>query len=194
MGRPENSYVKEFTETGSQTILVEPHPNFAAALVTAYKDNDLVHVVQAAIVHPLFVAADRRATWFRMREPWTIFLHLPIQDHQSSYLPSITAPAVVEYGASEATDPHVNVPAIPFSWIDNGEIDVLNLDCEGSEWNVLAGMTSRPKMIYVEMRAGLGYVNPNAEKIRAWMTENDYALRPSSSLPDPAFNELYVRK
>lgn len=65
------------------------------------------------------------------------------------------------------------VPAITIDEIDNGEIDVLLADVEGSEWFCINGLTSRPKLIVLETH-GANYVNPYINEIAAWMNQNGY--------------------
>ena len=65
--------------------------------------------------------------------------------------------------------PH-DVPCITFDEIDDGEIDILNLDCEGAEIHVLSCMTSRPMAIGIElwpmMKATAGCTH--------WLEQNGY--------------------
>lgn len=70
----------------------------------------------------------------------------------------------------------VVVEGKPFWEVDDGTIDLLTVDTEGSEWGVLATMRSRPKVIAVEMTGPRDYVNPNARRIVDWMKMNRYRL------------------
>ena len=51
------------------------------------------------------------------------------------------------------------------SKFDEGNIDVLFLDTEGTEWFVLKHLLSRPTIITVEVGDNVNYVNPYIEKI-----------------------------
>jgi|694.fasta_scaffold50281_7 hypothetical protein len=62
------------------------------------------------------------------------------------------------------------VNTVPFTAIDDGQIDILNLDCEGSEWFVLKNMISRPILIQIEHRIE----NPFAKEIDEWFKSNNY--------------------
>ena len=62
-----------------------------------------------------------------------------------------------------------------FSEIDDGTIDLLSVDTEGSEWFVIKHMTSRPAVISIETHGGM-YVNPYLDKLQQWMDDNNYVL------------------
>lgn len=84
----------------------------------------------------------------------------------------------------------ITVPAKTMPAIDNGSIELLSLDCEGSEFAVLRSMVSRPRLIYAEMQqpgainaytaailkllGGLGYVRRKELELRydwCWVLE-----------------------
>lgn len=85
----------------------------------------------------------------------------------SSYLFGTWAPT----GAKELNTIEVNV--ITFDSIDDGQIDIMNLDCEGQEWAVLSKMKSRPKLFVIEIWEG----NPYKEQIFNWLEQNKYDLK-----------------
>ena len=61
--------------------------------------------------------------------------------------------------------------------IDPGDIDILLLDTEGSEFDIIKNLISRPKQISVEMYSfGVGYKNPYFDEIMQWMNENNYEI------------------
>jgi FkbM family methyltransferase len=65
------------------------------------------------------------------------------------------------------------VDVVTFDTIDDGQIDVLALDCEGQEWAVLSKMKSHPKLISIEIWEG----NPYAKEIYGWLKYHEYVLR-----------------
>lgn len=60
-----------------------------------------------------------------------------------------------------------------FDVIDPGDIDLLNVDCEGGERHVFEQMRSTPIIIGVELWHG----NPDREWILAWLESRHYQLR-----------------
>lgn len=65
------------------------------------------------------------------------------------------------------------VDVVTFNEIDDGQIDVLALDCEGQEWAVLSKMKSSPYLLSIEIWEG----NPYAKEIHGWMKYHEYVLR-----------------
>src|SRR5690606_16182488 len=59
--------------------------------------------------------------------------------------------------------------------VDDGSIDLLSIDVEGSEWFVLQSLRSRPGVITLETH-GARYRNPYITEIREWMRSNGYRL------------------
>lgn len=135
--------------------LFEPHPYFAEELRKhfATKKNVLVHEV--ALVDWNGEAQLRDAGC-------------------SSYLDGVKSPRTTDGPPPENVIPvqcrHVHL-------YDRGDIDVLAIDTEGSEWNVIKNLRSEPYLICVEMAWPQGgYVNPHADEIRAWMSKERYQL------------------
>lgn len=69
----------------------------------------------------------------------------------------------------------VTVPCKNFASIDPGDYDLVSIDTEGSEFDVLSAMVSRPKVIAIETQSR-DYVNPKLGSITDWMVENKYKL------------------
>lgn len=84
-------------------------------------------------------------------------------------------PAVVNDGYIIDDKDAIQIESILFSDIDSGDIDVLCVDTEGSEWFVLQNLVSRPKIITLETH-GLRYINPFFKEIFLWMKENGYTV------------------
>lgn len=99
-------------------------------------------------------------------------------DGDSSYLTDIKSPTVQcapnEYVESRNI---IEVDCFRISNFDNGDIDLMLLDMEGSEFYVLKHLISRPKTIIIELdNNGRGYINPYYNEIVEWMQNNYYDL------------------
>jgi FkbM family methyltransferase len=93
----------------------------------------------------------------------------------SAFLEGIYSPysAREEAGRPEDMD-SVRVEVAPLSEFDDGTIEALAIDTEGHEWAVIQGMTSRPRVVSVEMRGKFGYENPFTAEIEEWFRFNGY--------------------
>lgn len=91
-----------------------------------------------------------------------------LDNNGSSYLDGTWAPTMDRSPLSR-----IEVEVVEFLGVDDGQIDVLNLDCEGQEWAVISQMRSRPKLLVVEVWGG----HPHKEEIFAWLKENEYKHR-----------------
>jgi Methyltransferase FkbM domain len=67
------------------------------------------------------------------------------------------------------------VPCRKFSEIDDGTIDLISIDIEGSEWYVIKHMVSRPNVISIETH-GKYYTNPFIKEIESWMNQENYTI------------------
>jgi len=65
------------------------------------------------------------------------------------------------------------VEIVTFDELDDGEIDILALDCEGMEWAVLSKMRSLPELLTIEIWDG----NPYKTQIYTWLRAHNYKLR-----------------
>jgi methyltransferase FkbM-like protein len=90
-----------------------------------------------------------------------------VENGGSSYIAGTWAPTPVAQGIVHATD------CITFDEVDDGEIDILALDCEGMEWAVLSRMRSIPELLTIEIWEG----NPYKREIYDWLRDHNYKLR-----------------
>lgn len=71
----------------------------------------------------------------------------------------------------------IKVPCFTIDKFDKGDIDILYIDTEGSEWFSIKHLVSRPKIIHVEMYMNnKKYINPFEKEILEWMKINNYKL------------------
>lgn len=124
-------------------LLIEPEPNMARAASSMLGTK----VLQVAIG----------------LEPGRKMM---IYNNGSSYLKGTWAPTLT--GTKE-----FEVDVVTFDSIDDGQIDILNLDCEGQEWAVLSRMKSEPKLLAVELME----TNPYFNEIRRWLKDHKYVKR-----------------
>ena len=90
----------------------------------------------------------------------------------------------------------VMVRGVPFSTIDPGDINAMLVDVEGCEHIVLQTMTSRPKMIFVEVRQPTVVKGepthykppPSVPHTRAWMEHEGY-----EKVGECFLDDIYVR-
>ena len=97
----------------------------------------------------------------------------------SSYVDGITSPCEMNDNKS-AVIGKFEAKCGKFSVIDDGTVDVLIADVEGSEWFVLKHMHSRPCIIQLETHSldpsspEQEYINPYIDEIDEWMRTNQY--------------------
>ncbi|MCB9914586.1 MAG: FkbM family methyltransferase [Planctomycetes bacterium] len=152
---PETSNVYDYIQAGVRTTLAEPDPSSIARLERAFGDKPCVTLHKVAVYDfngPLKLA---------QREASTFVSELP------------ASPAIVNDGYRVSEDDCFEVQAVTFDRIDDGSIELLSVDTEGSEWFVLKHMTSRPGVIAIETH-GAAYLNPHLAEIEAWMAANGY--------------------
>lgn len=177
-GWPENSNLWDFARDGVPTLLVEPQTRIVAALRDAFCKYPNVQIEHALITPN---GEDRK------------FCHVDDQaDAQASFAEGVVAP-VLTHGVDSLIAPASEHEArcCKLSDLDPGDIDVLVLDCEGSEWTALETLVSRPSVIYIELIGAYGYVNPDIKTIEQWMEMNGYRSV-AHALRDAGQNRLYL--
>jgi FkbM family methyltransferase len=153
--RPEISNVCDYTVRDVRTTLVEPDPASIQRIEAAFggRSNVTLHPVAVFDFNGELKLAQRKASTF-------------VSQLEAS-------PAIVNDGYELQEADEFSVAAVTFDRIDDGTIDLLSIDTEGSEWFVLKHMKSRPKVISIETH-GAGYLNPNIGEIEGWMQQNGY--------------------
>ena len=145
------SLLAGFEGLARRTLLIEPDPEMAAA---ARRNYPWAEVRQVAVAREFGTANLRKL-------------------NGSSYIKGIPwAPAFDVCPDKARKAGKVPVATVPFSVLDDGEIDLLNLDCEGSEWYVLEKMKSRPRILQVELYPKHGH----HREISAWLEAHGYQV------------------
>ena len=144
VGPLEISVAKDFIGHCRHMILVEPNPVLADRAINELK----VPITKAAIGFHTFESE-------------------MIDNGGSSYIVDTWAPT------PDPKKPAFPVNVITFDTIDDGEIDILALDCEGMEWAVLSKMRSIPELLTIE----IWDENPYKKEIYSWLNDHHYKLR-----------------
>ena len=154
---PELSNIYDYIEDGIRTTLVEPDPESIQRIRDRFGDNPNV------TLHPL-AAYDFEGT-----------LELSQRDASTFVSELESSPAIVNDGYVLSEADQLTVGCTTFDKIDDGTIDLISVDTEGSDWFVIKHMTSRPDVISVETH-GAAYINPYISDIEAWMSGSGYVV------------------
>ena len=154
---PKTSNIKYYIEKDIKTLLIEPDSESIALIKKEWgcKKN---------LILKTFACTDFEGT---------IDLH---KAGSSSFISSCNnSPAIVNDSFDIKSNISTKVDAKKFSSEDPGDIDLISIDTEGSEWFVIKNMLSRPNIISIETHGGY-YINPYINEIKQWMTEYNYIL------------------
>ncbi len=154
---PESSNIIDFARQGIRTTLVEAHPTYIAQIEAYFQNNPHVSL------HPVAIADTPGQLNIVARGASTFVEHIA------------HSPSVVNDAYQLDQDDVITVPAERFDRIDDGSIDLLSIDIEGSEWYVIKHLKSRPVVISVETHGKL-YINPFLAEITSWMQANGYRI------------------
>ncbi len=155
--RPETSNLYQYIQDGIRTTLIEPDPTSIKLIKSRFCNKTNVSLHEVAICD-----YNGEVELFKC-ESSTFVSNLP------------SSPSIVNDNFDIQNDDKFIAEAKLFSEIDDGTIDLLSVDIEGSEWFVIKNMISRPAVISIETHGGM-YVNPYIDKILNWANENDYVL------------------
>ena len=153
---PEMSNILDFiVKDKVRTTLVEPDPRSIAAIRNYFRDQPNVELLP-------YAAYDHDGTLeLVQRDASTFVAELPY------------SPAQVNDGYQVRQEDRFTVECKRFDELDDGSIDLLSVDTEGSEWYVIKYLKSRPLVISVEMQ-GKSYRNPFYREIDGWMQTEGY--------------------
>ena len=154
---PNTSNVYQFIQDGIKTSLVEPDPHSIKLIKEEFGKNENV------TLHELALCDFNGEVELCKRESSTFISGLP------------SSPALINDDCDVEQTDKFTAKASLFGEIDDGNIDLISIDTEGSEWFVIKNMKSRPTVISIETHGGM-YVNPYLKELLSWMDENDYTL------------------
>lgn len=153
---PEMSNILDFiVKDRLRTTLVEPDIRSIAAIREFFRDYPNVTLLPYAVYdhHGELELVQRDASTFVSTLPYS--------------------PAQVNDNYAIKKEDTFTVACRKFNELDDGTIDLLSVDTEGSEWYVIQNLVSRPLIISVEMQ-GKSYVNPFHREITTWMAKEGY--------------------
>ena len=154
---PNTSNIYQFINDGVRTTLVEPDPKSIALIKSEFGKKNNVTLYE-------FAACDFNGQVELCKR------------ESSTFVSSLSSsPALVNDDYEIIQADKFLVEARLFNEIDDGTIDLLSIDIEGSEWFVVKNLRSRPTVISLETHGGI-YINPHIDDLRNWMHENNYLL------------------
>ena len=154
---PEMSNIFDYIEAGIRTTLVEPDHASIERIKERFGtyDNVTLHEVAAYDFEGELELSQRDASTF-------------VSELEAS-------PAIVNDGYEVSDEDKFSVRCTTFDTLDDGSIDLISIDTEGSEWYVIKYLKSRPDVISVETH-GAVYVNPKIAEIESWLAKNGYEV------------------
>lgn len=154
---PETSNIVDYIKNGVKAILVEPDLKTIEKIKQYFgkEANMTLHAVAIYDYNGTLTLVQRNASTF-------------VSDLKAS-------PALVNDKYTLAEEDKFEVPCATFDTIDDGTIDLLSVDIEGSEWYVIKNLKSRPKVLSIETH-GKSYVNPFLIEILAWIEKENYQV------------------
>lgn len=154
---PNTSNIYPFIKKGVLTTLVEPDPESIKLIKEEFVSDKNVKLYELALCD------FNGEVELCKRESSTFITNLP------------NSPALTNDDCNiEQTEKFIAKASL-FGEIDDGTIDLISIDTEGSEWYVIKNMKSKPKVISIETHGGM-YVNPYLKELLNWMDEHNYAL------------------
>lgn len=154
---PESSSIYEYILEGIETLLVEADPSIVVLIKEYFKNYPNIKLYEYAVFDSVGE------------------IELVISGASSFVSGNSSSPAEINDNVKVDKLEKVKVKSITFDKIDDGNIDLLSIDIEGSEWYVLKYMISRPVVISIETHGGM-YLNPFYSKIIQWMNQNNYQI------------------
>lgn len=155
--RPLHSNIYQYIVDGVRTTLVEPNPDSVVEIREHFSGFPNV------TLHAVAICQSEGPISLVRRGPSTHLLGIE------------RSPAAVNDRYVLDENDICVVEGKTFDSIDDGTIDLLSVDVEGSEWFVIERLRSRPRVITLETH-GARYRNPYLDEIEAWLAEHGYRL------------------
>jgi FkbM family methyltransferase len=154
---PNTSNIYQYIQDGIKTTLIEPDPASIELIKSHFGNKNNVTLYENAV-------CDFRG-------------EVDLYKRESSTFVSLlsSSPTLVNDDFDIQKAEKFTAKAKLFSDIDDGTIDLISIDTEGSEWFVIKNMISRPAVISIETHGGM-YINPYLNDILKWTDDNNYIL------------------
>jgi len=175
---PTSCRLDTFIKNGADVTLVEASPRLHYCLVNGYNDGDFMdswpNVPAGPYQHKGYKEYPNCKIINAAIAPNYGFVKL-YERNASTFVGGINSPAKINDGYIQKDGDFYTVPTITIQDLDDGKIDVLLADVEGSEFFCLKGLKSEPRLIILETH-GQRYVNPYIEEIDLWRKSRGYKI------------------
>lgn len=163
---PEQSQSIGFINDGAKCVMFEPLPHISKLLREHFANNERV------IIHEVAIGENCGIGKLYLSNVWEQSATLNLFENSS---PLQTTNG---WNCGIGNLKYIDVVVDQFKKYDSGDIDILIVDSEGSEWFVIRDMISRPKLISLEVGNSSGtthnYTNFYLKEIENWMDMNNY--------------------
>ena len=150
----------EFLLNGAEGILFEPHPSFYKELEVDLSRYPNIQVLNKGIYKESGIQ--------KFYDKWACTFIGNMYEHSGAKIQD-------NYTMDEKDSFFCAVDTIDN--YDNGDIDLLCMDCESCEWFVLEKLKSRPTVIQIETHSVYSNYHPfNIKEIENWFKTNDYEV------------------
>lgn len=150
----------EFILNGAKAKIFEPHPVFYKELAT-----DLEHLPNLKIYNQGIYKEKGKKKFY---DKWACTFIGEMYDHSGAKIQD-------SYVLDEKDAFECEVDTIDN--YDDGDVDLLCMDCESCEWFVLEKLKSRPSVIQIETHSYYSTYHPfEFEKIKRWFQDNRYSI------------------
>lgn len=171
----ENLEYMEFIENGSKALLFEPNPPSYEELKNKFSYHPNISIFKIGIYN--------KSGKFKFDE-----------DIGCTSISEIAKTPIKCSSVEKPSGRFFYGECAKISGFDDGDIDLLLIDTEGSEFECIQHLISRPVLICIETHyIYSSYINPNIEKIYAWMTLNNYCKIAQNESDTIFMSKSYLR-
>lgn len=170
------SLLRDYVHQGLRCEFFEPNPRLFYCLYHGYDRGDFISTWPGVSRYPHDYEGWGHLTNVKLYNvalgDFSGYSRM-FEQNASSFMQGIQSPAKTNDRFNERDARAYLVRVDKFSSYDDGTIDLLIADVEGSEWFVIKHLKSRPTIICLETHGG-AYSNPHLSEIEAWMATNSY--------------------